>query len=395
MKEFFGLEQTFKLVFLCSYDLTAASCGPDGEGYDLIVDSNLARELLPAMRCAVFALKLANLASKVLFKVDVLGAVDSVVGGAVGSVSSSIEITPSSLLEDMEQWNGVGTGDWDMEAMMNSEEGMKELQMATGQTYRKLEAVLQTLDPGLTTLDMTIRADASQQCRWVKTCNVGKWSTSTEESRRRLMRLEEKNRQDKQQEKLLADPSTGFSSVEGDNSEEEKLALKQKEMKEYEDRIALLEKEVANQNRDMGMIDIHLEEQERLVRELKEKVKREEQLLIDAMNSVEMVNHDETDEEAMLRMEKEEYHRRAKEVVELEKLALLKAISSLQARNKSKEDLDKKKKDTMHAMDKHKEKLVEVKTVLVEVETEVAKVVTSMQLIVQGELEVHLIPTYL
>lgn len=95
MKEFFGLEQTFKLVFLCSYDLTAATCGVGGDGYELM---QLAKELLPAMRCAIFALKLANLASKVLFKVDVLGVVDGVVGGGVSAVSSGmkteIEITP-------------------------------------------------------------------------------------------------------------------------------------------------------------------------------------------------------------------------------------------------------------------------------------------------------------
>lgn len=250
-----------------------------------------------------------------------------------------------------------------------------------------MEAKLQQLDPGLTSLDMTIAADASHTCRWVKTSNISKWATSTEESRRRLMRLEEKARQDKIQEKLLCDVTT-VTSGEGDDVEA-RLAKKQLEMKEYEDRIALLEREVANQSRDMSMIDVHLEEQEALVRELKEKVRREEQLLLDASNSVEMINHDETDEEAMLRLEKEEYHKRARQLVELQKLALEKEMCALKARVKNKEDLAERKKDTMGAMEKNKEKLVEVKTVLEKVEHNVTRVLISMQLTVQGELEVH------
>ena len=47
----------FRLVFLCEYDLTEAKCGLNGDGFVFEVPSELAQELVPAVKYTTFLLK--------------------------------------------------------------------------------------------------------------------------------------------------------------------------------------------------------------------------------------------------------------------------------------------------------------------------------------------------
>lgn len=137
-----------------------------------------------------------------------------------------------------------------------------------------------------------------------------------------------------------------------------------------------------------SLIDSHLEEHNKLIEQLKAKLQKEEDMLRDANNSISVIDHDETLEEAQLRKEKEEYLKKAKQLIELEKRALEKEILSLKARNKNKQDLDAKKKQTLIAMEKNKVKLVDAKSKLNNVESNLMRLLVSMEQVVQGELEI-------
>mmetsp|Transcript_10863 Transcript_10863/g.14136 ORF Transcript_10863/g.14136 Transcript_10863/m.14136 type:complete len:2482 (-) Transcript_10863:112-7557(-) len=419
---FFGLQKKFLLVFLCSYDLTPAKCGLHGKGYEIVVDTQFAKDILPAVQCTFFALKLANLASKVLLKVDVLGAVDAVASG-VGSLISGagneaegrlmthqmsnqklIEITPDSLMKDLEIWNqvddnysihddGGGQNRGNLEIQMSTEEGQVEVTRATGQAYRKLESKLLSMDPNLLKLDMCISADANHQCRWVKTSNKGAWSRSTENSRRQILKKEENIRLEKLHAKLLENPLK-VGDEEGDEDINDKVSKTKSEISAMEQRIKEMEDHVNKQNQDIHIIDDHLTSQQELVDELKQKLEDEKKKLEISESLLSESSHRKehgvllSQEEERLIKEKEEYHKKAKELQELQLKALEKEIATLEARRKNKEDLDKKKKETLLAMAKNKDKLMQAQIKLNSVQTSVMRLMVSMQQAVSAELEI-------
>ena len=168
--KFNPFKEKFRLTFLCSYDLSPARCGPDGEGYIIEADTQLMKDLFPALRFASKALKLIAIPTKILFKVE-LPTFDA-------PVADVAAVTPALIESEMAQWPSNDSQAKLIEAAEErtaNEEALQDMCNVTAQAYHRLRDKMEMLDPKLTTLDMKEAVDQDGRVAWVKSENVSRW----------------------------------------------------------------------------------------------------------------------------------------------------------------------------------------------------------------------------
>jgi len=279
-----GLQQTFRLIFLCSYDLTDAKCGPEGKGYEIQVDTDLANKLRPAWNCALFALKIANVAGKVLAHVDVMS-VAKAIAGKGGKASSFQDITSELLMTELADNLLRKDDDNSFEAMEETlSQKFESAVAATGKAYRVLHRIIREIDPYLNKIPMSRVKDLEGQYRWVKNDNVEKWAKSTSESRRFKMVAQEEMMKKEKIDKLEIDDveesktmglidekrcetAQRIAEIEKKKAEAERMAKKEQQKVEILSKQAdarrreleRLEKDMANAREEMDVMSRQLE----------------------------------------------------------------------------------------------------------------------------------------